>query len=398
MKFIDACIKYKRFFAAALVGLMIFGMTAGASAQFAPASNPEMNVKKDFNDESENEELNKLISNYYKYYSDGDTDSLKKIAYPISDAEISYIQMLSQYIDSYDMKGIYSKAGLTEGSFMVSVLVETSFVGQTTKAPGLAFFYVETNKKGKLYINNAYSAFNLENTENDMDPSITALISEYERQDDFATLQSRQQAKYEKALEDDPMLDTFMTTTIPATVSTWATNYQTGVAQKAAEDKAAAEKEAADKAAAEKAAADQAAADQAAAERQELMNNATMMVTAGKVNCRESASEDASVLGQLDCGMTVSKFSDEGEWSKIDFYGKDGYVKTEFLTTKTSTEAREVKLTSTINIRYEMDENSTKLTVASSGTTIKVDEDYANGWSKVEVNGQAGFAKTEVLK
>ena len=45
-----------------------------------------------------------------------------------------------------------------------------------------------------------------------------------------------------------------------------------------------------------------------------------------------------------------------------------------------------------------MDENATKLTVASAGTTIKVDADYANGWSKVEVDGQAGFAKTEVLK
>lgn len=108
--------------------------------------------------------------------------------------------------------------------------------------------------------------------------------------------------------------------------------------------------------------------------------------------------EDASVLGQLDCGMTVSKFSDEGDWSKIDFYGKDGYVKTQYLTSTTSTDSREVTLTSTINVRYEMDENATKLTVASAGTTIKVDADYANGWSKVEVDGQAGFAKTEVLK
>ncbi len=397
MKFIDACIKYKRFFAAGLVGLMIIGMTAGASAQFAPADNPEMNVKKDFTDESENKKLNKLLESYYKYYDAGDTDNLQKIAYPISDSEISYIKMMSAYIDSTDITAVYSKQGLDD-SLMVSVCIETTFTGQSTKAPGLDFFYVSYDKDKKLYIDNLYSTFNVQNSENEMDPSITALISEYERQDDVAALQSKQQKKYEAAIESDPTLDTLMTTTFPAVTSTWAVNYQTSLAQKKAEDKAAADKAAQDAADAAKAAEDQKAQEAAASERQQAMDNATQLITAGKVNVRESAGEDASVLGQLDCGMTVSKFSDEGDWSKIDFYGKDGYVKTQYLTSTTSTDSREVTLTSTINVRYEMDENATKLTVASAGTTIKVDADYANGWSKVEVDGQAGFAKTEVLK
>ena len=423
MKFVDACIKYKRFFAAGLVGLMIIGMTAGASAQFAPADNPELNVKKDFTDESENEDLKELLTSYYSYYDSGDTDSLKTIAYPISDSEISYIQMISQYIDSTDINAIYSKQGLDD-SLMVSVCIDTNFAGQTTKAPGLDFFYVSRDKDKNLYIENNYSTYNVQTSENEMDPSVTALISEYERQDDVATLQNKQQKAYEDALASDPTLETLMTTTLPAVSSSWASNYQISVAQKAAEDKAAADKAAADKAAADKAAADKAAADQAAADQaaadqaasgaadqtadaaadQTAADQAaqaqqtTTMVTTGKVNFRQSADENSTQLGQIDCGTEVAKSADEGDWSRINFNGQDGYVKTEFLTTVSNGDGRDVTLTSTINVRYGMDENATKLTLATAGETLHVDCDYANGWSKVEINGQAAFAKTEVLK
>lgn len=409
MKIIDICIKYKRYFAAALVGVMIIGMSAGASAKFAPATNPKMNIKKAFTDEKDNKELNTLISSYYSYYAEGDTDNLQKIAYPISDAEISYIQMFSEYVDSYDITGIYSKQGLTDGSYMVSVAVDILYTGQETKAAGTDFFYVETDENKNLYINNLYSAFNQTNSENEMDPSVTALISEYERQDDVAALLSKQQEKYSEAVEKDPTLATFITTTLPATVDTWANNYQTGVAQKQAEEQAQAEKAEADalaaaeaqaeaEAAEAQAEADAAAQAQAEQERQDALSASTEVVTTGKINVRDSASEDGNKLGQLDCGTAVSKLSDEGDWSVIDYNGSNAYVKTEFLTTKTSTEAREVTLSSTINIRYEMGENASKLTVAPSGTVLTVDEDYANGWSKVEVNGKMGFAKTEFLK
>lgn len=439
MNFIDACIKNKRFFAAGLVGLMIIGMTAGASAQFAPLDNPELNVKKDFTDESENEDLLNLLSSYYSYYDSGDTASLSTIATPISDSEVSYIQMISQYIDSTDINEIYSKQGLND-SFMVSVCIDTNFSGQTTKAPGLDFFYVSHDADKNLYIENNYSTYNVQTSENEMDPSVTALISEFERQDDVAALQTKQQKAYETALENDPTLATLMTTTLPAVTSTWASNYQISVAQKAAEDKAAADAAAQAEAAAQQAqdaaAQDQTAQDQqaqdaaaqdqqaqdaaaqaqqaqdaaaqdqtaqaqqaqdAAAQRQAAIDSAAKVIASRKVNVRQSADENSTQLGQLDCGTEISKFSDEGDWSKIDFNGQDAYVKTQYLTTVSNGEGRDVTLTATVNIRYEMDENATKLTLAVAGDTLHVDCDYANGWSKVEINGQAAFAKTEVL-
>ena len=71
--------------------------------------------------ESDNQEVNDLITKYYEYYAAGDTDSLKQIATPISDAEVSYIQFYSQYIEKYQNLKVYTKRGLDKDSYLCSV-------------------------------------------------------------------------------------------------------------------------------------------------------------------------------------------------------------------------------------------------------------------------------------
>ena len=50
------------------------------------------------------------------------------------------------------------------------------------------------------------------------------------------------------------------------------------------------------------------------------------------INVRASASEKADKLGVLAGGDTAELLAVEGDWSKISYNGKVGYVKSEFVT------------------------------------------------------------------
>ena len=153
-----------------------------------------------------NEAITNLLNNYYTAYVADDLDSLEKIAYPISNNEKSYIGVLSQYYESIQNSKYYSKAGLTDGSYFVSVYNEIKFYGVDTLAPTLDFFYVETDADGNMHINNLYSIFNLSFVENTMDSDVYAVVQKYMQQEDFTALQQEVQTKYNEALTADANL------------------------------------------------------------------------------------------------------------------------------------------------------------------------------------------------
>ena len=123
--------------------------------------------------------MTELLNSYYTAYASDNLETLEQIARPISNNEKSYIGVLSQYYESIQNIKYYSKAGLTEGSYFVSVYNEIKFYGVDTLAPTLDFFYVETDDEGKLYINNLYSIFNLSFAENTMDSDVYAVVQKY---------------------------------------------------------------------------------------------------------------------------------------------------------------------------------------------------------------------------
>ena len=126
-------------------------------------------------------EVNELISNYYTAYAAGDVTALDMLAQPISDTEKSYIKVFSEYVESYNNLSCYTKSGLNDGEYVVSVYLEMKFKDVATAAPGLDFFYLRTNEGGKLYIDNAYSQFNQSNMEERTEADVQALINEFEQ-------------------------------------------------------------------------------------------------------------------------------------------------------------------------------------------------------------------------
>ena len=244
---IDFVVEKKRYFGAGVVCVLMVVLLAFGTDNSAADSNPLSGAYQSYSEEDTDSEITSLLKSYYTACADNDLDTLVTVAYPVSDAEKSYITFLSDYIDSYDVISVYSKRGVDSDSYLVSAEVEIHFAGLETAAPGLDFFYVVKNEEtGALVINNVYSAFNQQNNEYDMDPTISSLIAEFEQQDDLLALQAEIQAKYNENQLADADFNTFTSETLPQAIQKWASDYKVALeeAQKKAEEEAAAAAEA----------------------------------------------------------------------------------------------------------------------------------------------------------
>lgn len=355
-----------------------------------------------------NENINALITQYYTAYAAGDVTTLSSIATPISANEQSYIGLFSQYVDEYQNIKCYTKTGLDENSYLVSVSMEIKFTGVDTTAPGLDFFYVRTNDDGSLYIDNLYSQYNLANQENALDTSIQNLIGQFESESDVMALQSEVQTRYDEALAADENLTNMIQTTIPAAIKDWVSQM---AAQAVTEQTEAAE-------ATEQPETEQ---PQETEQQEEIIQQTDTLATKDRVNVRAAADVESEKLGTLDQGTVVTRTAIAGDWSVIDYNGTAGYVKNEFLTydlpdttadsnsdssaddsdstnAASIAEGTVIMLQNTTNIRSGMSEDSSKVGTAYAGEKVTVVMSYAEGWTKVKWNGETGYIKTSLLQ
>ena len=402
----DFILNYKRYFLAGgifIVMALVLFLGTGSSD-----SKSTTGVYKSFK-KNNSAELTTLINNYYTAYAEGDTDTIATLATPVSDQEISYIAFYSQYIESFNDVQVYTKPGLTDNSYLVTTQVELKYVDVETTAPGLDFFYVETNEDGKLYINNIYGSFNQNNNIYEMDTEISDLIAVYIRQQDLLDLKAEIDEAYESALEKDTNLSTLMSDTLPAAIIPWNTDYQAEVAA-AAEEAAKAEEEAAAAAEAEA---------QAAAEAEEEANSFTGTTNA-KANVRAAADASSDKLGSLESGTEITIYGEEGDFYKFDYNGTKAYITKDAVNVggeeETSEETEEseeeetttnaaalqagdkITLNSTVNIRSAMDSSASKVAVAYSGEEVEVVMSYAEGWTKVKYGKKEGYIRTDLLQ
>ena len=308
------------------------------------------------------EAVDTLIVNYFTAVANNDVATLETIAYPLTDNEKSYIGVCSQYFENYQNISCYTKSGLTPGSYLVSTYYELKFYGVDTVAPGLEFFYIETDANGNLYINNRYCAYNRERQEQEMDPDIYAIYVMFGKQDDVSALRQNVQAQYEEALFKDSNLVGVLSVTFPNAVATW--KQQVAIDEALAENATEDTQTAVDETDGDDAVqtgeagtgddAGDAVADDAtvtgddggdAGVAEQVFNAAnkkeyggavgsktvTVKVTSKSVNVRSSASTSSGSLGKVKKDETYTRIGTEGDWSLIDYNGQNGYVKSEFL-------------------------------------------------------------------
>ncbi len=61
-------------------------------------------------------------------------------------------------------------------------------------------------------------------------------------------------------------------------------------------------------------------------------------------------------------------------------------------------EGDRIRLSDSVNIRASMSESADRVGLAYQGDVVTVIMSYAEGWTKVNWNGQTGYIKTEYLR
>ena len=298
-------------------------------------------------DVDSNEEMKNLLVTYYNAYTSNDVAALEQVAYPMSDNEKSYIAVVSKYYDKIEKFTYYSKPAAQKDAYFVSVESEISFDGVKTKAPALDFFYVQKDENGKLYINNAYSIFNLNFMENEVNSDVYSLVQQYMQQPDFVKLQQKVQAAYDEALAKDSDLTGVIQKTLDSAIKKWSSELQSSAlkeettettesTEKTEEDNKDSDKKENDKKDDDKKNEDKDKEEVKETEQKEETKNeqkpqkSTVKVK-DVVNVRKAASTDSDQIGQFLPGAELKKLGEEGDWTVIEFQGGKGYVKTEFL-------------------------------------------------------------------
>ena len=413
LNFIQANLKYiagAAVLVILIVVLLVYTGKQGGNSGSNAADTTEISGAEGTYEVDSNEEINTLITNYFNAYANGDTDTIATLATPLSDLEKSYISMYSQYVEAYQSIRCYTKQGLDDKSYLVSVYLEMKFAGVDTVAPGLSFFYVQTNDDGSLYINNAYSYFNLNMLENNpdaaypLDDNVKKLIDKFEKQDDVVALLADVQSKYETALSADANLATMANTTLADAYNAWAATINSSAPAAEADTTVQAETPATEAPAAEPAPEAETPADTSGV----TAANDTVYAL-DTVNIRSEANESGSVVGRATVGTSFTRTGTTADgWSQVEYNGTTAYIKSDYLTTdasqtsgqsqNTAAAGESVRLSDTTNIRSSMSETADRVGVAYSGETVKVIESYAEGWSKVEWNGKTGYIKTDLLQ
>ena len=356
--------------AAILIGLILILIVVVAGghndrhSDTESGSQEEISVKdfefeKDYTNDAK-DDISTLLTDYYKAYVGDDLDTLDKLATPMSDNEKSYIGVVSQYYESVNDITPYTKNGLKKGSYFVSVKNSIKFTGVDTQAPTLDFFYIETGKDGKLFINNVYSNFNRTYCENALDDDIMELISKYTASSEFADLHEDVQKAYEQAVGSDANLKNMLETTLTGAIKQWYTS--SGIAnlkksdadtqtteadtQQAEDASESGDQQTTDANAGQNAdqqttdanagqTTDQNAANQQPAEQPQAPAE-YQVVTKDVVKVRDGASTDANELGLLKEQVTLTAYGTEGDWTIVSYSaGTNGraYIKTENLQT-----------------------------------------------------------------
>ena len=406
-KVTDWCIKNRRFFFAAFLFIalvvVLYACTGpnakknakdnaadGGQASTENGASADFTLDPDFEKDA-HADVNELITSYFAAYASADIDALEAIASPISDNEKSYIRVFSAYIESYENISCYTKSGLTDNSYLVSAYFDLKFYGVETMAPGLDFFYVETKDDGSLYINNLYSPYNLNRTENTLDPNVYAVILQYGQQEDAIALRDQVKSAYSEAVASDVDLATMLSTTIPNAMTAWmesvitpAENTEAGETQTdepaagdgsntsadstdaadggsnapadngdAADnggDAPADNGDAADNGGdapadnggaadngndtpADDAVVDDTPVDNTSDETPAVNENKEVKVKVNikSVKVREKASISSDVIAGAEKGDTFTKLGEKDGWTKIDYNGKTGYIKSDYV-------------------------------------------------------------------
>ncbi len=323
-----------------------------------------------------------LIATYYNAMATGDEETLRSVCDEISDKDMYRYVELSQYIDYYPTLEIYTKTGPEEGSVIAYVYYKISFVGHEEEVPGYQALYICTNDQGGLYIKRG------ENSE-----EVNEYIKTVSTQDDVVEFNNKITVEYNELMVDHPEVLQY--------ISELDSQVSIAVGEKLA-NQVAAETQVAE-AGTEEGSTDGQDTQTENGEQQETEDQGPQyVITTTTVNVRSSDSEQADKLGKVSGGTKLQVLEQRPNgWTKVDYEGKEGYIKTEFLQLAESAAGTEtigtVTATTNINVRASASETADRLGVLSGGDSAEL-VGTEGDWSKIKYNGQIGYVKSEYVQ
>ena len=271
-------------------------------------------------EENTHSSVERLVGKYLDCIVNGDTDALSEIVDELSDSDKEEVQKLSKAYESYSNLQCYTKKGPEDDSYIVFVCCDMKITGVETLAPYISCLYVSAKDDS----GNRYIRYN--NVEEDQE--LQAYVQELEQDPEVKSLYDDVNTRYQEALESDAALSEFIQN------ATGKANENTEVAEQ--EDSATeetTEQEDAQEADTEEPAAEEQTEEETAEEETpaaETQNRETRVTES--VNIRSEASTDSDRIALAYQGDAITQIeSYDNGWSKVEYKGETGYVKTEFL-------------------------------------------------------------------
>ena len=347
--------------------------------------------------------VNQFVARYYEACATGDVENYMMMRSYTDETEQVRMQKKADYIDHYQNISCYTKPGPVENSYLVYVYYEVKFTDVETAAPGLNTLYVCTNDAGELYV---FSG--------DADEYVSEYMQLVSTQQDVKDLFNKVQVTYNDAVDSDETLKAFLEELAvnlkndvgEGIASIEANNPSTDVADASGEQESTdntVSPEDMDADADDGQSDDSQEGEETAGDAQEENQEPVVPVTetvraTDLVNVRSSASVEASKLGAVREGTRLTRLEEMANgWSRVEFDGGEGYIKSEYLEVVESA-AGTVTALENVNIRAEASETATKLGMAYKGTALELIEAQEDGWSRIIFNGQTAYVKSEFVQ
>lgn len=342
---------------------------------------------------NEDPKIEELIGAYYTAYVNGDIETIRSLVENLDDTEVLQIQETSKYAESYPTVDIYTKEGPTDNTVLVYVCSEIKFTDFEEPLPGMKPFYVRIDENGNYHI--------MEDVEcSESEANYIKIVS---LQDDVVDMNNKVVAAYNDMVASDTELAQFLLDLRNEIDK----NVGEVLVQTEENTEAAGEGTDTDEAGSE--------SDNTESAQTEMV--VTKVRAIDVVNIRSSDSETADKLGKAAIGDEFKLLEKIGNgWSKIEYEGKEAYIKSEFLedieteqasavNTSTPTAAgQEAQVTGTVTakenvrIRSAASETSEKIGVAYAGTTLEVIMKRADGWTEIKYNGKSAYVKSDYVE
>lgn len=271
-------------------------------------------------EENTHSSVERLVSKYLDCIVSGDIDALSEIVDELSDSDKEEVQKLSKAYEAYSNLECYTKKGPEDDSYIVFVCCDMKITGVETLAPYISCLYVSAKDDS----GNRYIRYN--NVEEDQE--LQAYVQELEQDPEVKALYDDVNTRYQEALESDAALSEFIqNATGKANENTEAAEEEASATEETTEQEDAQEADTEEPAAEEQAEEETAEEEAPAAEAQNRETRVTE-----SVNIRSEASTDSDRIALAYQGDAITQIeSYDNGWSKVEYKGETGYVKTEFL-------------------------------------------------------------------